>query len=317
MAKIDKEVIRDMNDLFDIPDTLDTFSVEDDNKITTEGESFTDVVDGFTKKISEVSNKGITLASVEPEKSQKEIKEEQESISETKKNIIKDDFSNIFDDNFDSIEEPDVKSDDNMNLGKTDDNLFLSDAFVSPTSINKPVVTDKDTKVKDFKLNINVSFPWNFTSPSALYNSFYTSKKELIETMIGPDILNFYALNNELEQATVDVSSETFDPQDAMQKMSQVQQYRTRVRSIFIKINKQFFILERQVNLFEGKLARIHYEKPSIKNLAVQQEHMNDILMYFDKLVGLRDSARHVMQNLDGAFECLSRRISVALTKTD
>ena len=324
MAKVDKKIIKSMGDLFDIPDTSDTFSVDNTNEVIEDVEEFSDVIDGFTKKIAEVSNKGVTLALAEPEKVLKEPKTSNKDPEE--KVTIKDDFSNIFEDNFDSIEETDVKSDDNMKLAKTDDNLFLSNAFSSTTSTDKPVVKDGETKVvipdknakdQNFQLHQHVALSWNFTSPSALYNSFYYSKRELIEKMIGPDVLNFHVLNNELEQAHVDISSETFDPQEAAQKMTQVQQYRSRICALFIKINKQFFILERQVSIFEGKLARIHYEKPSVKNLAVQQEHMNDMFMYFDKLVGIRDSARHVMQNLDGAYECLSRRISVSLQKND
>lgn len=305
MGNINKKTINDLDELFGINGNgIEEDGHSQDIEDESYKEPFEDKVDGFAERIAEVANKGIVL---EEDKGEETV--ETEAVIETEEKPETDDgFLNDFDDSFDSIVE-EVKTETKETEVDDKDELFIEGAFSGETK----KVEKNSIGQKVGNSSHKVYIPWNFVSPSPLYEPFYDAKKEMVEKLTGADLLDFYSLTKELEDSFVDISSETFDPKDASKKMEQVQKYRDRVKSLMIKINKQYFIWERQVDLLRGVLSRIHYEKPVIKNEGIIREHMNDIILYFDNLCGLRESAKCVMANLDGAFECLSRRISVSM----
>jgi hypothetical protein len=65
--------------------------------------------------------------------------------------------------------------------------------------------------------------------------------------------------------------------------------------------------------LLKGLLFRIEPVKPASAQEGVFYEHMSDILMYFSDLEHLYRSSEHVYNNLNNAFECLSRHLTISL----
>ena len=149
--------------------------------------------------------------------------------------------------------------------------------------------------------------------PSSLYDNFYARKRELVFTCTPGGQLDFDVLSTELEDASVDIVSETFDQEETRKKMELVQQYRDRVKNISIRTNNQYFIWKRWVPLLEGSLAKVQYLKPQIKQDGLVLEHMSDLWLYFSRLESLHNNVVNVEKNLAAAFETLSRKVSICM----
>ena len=181
--------------------------------------------------------------------------------------------------------------------------------------VNEEIKNSKDVeKEKYCSLEIkNNKIQWQINSPGSLFNFFYEYKKTVVNellTRLGGQ-LDIDALLKELEVATVNVDSESFDNTYYRIQMGKVQQLRSRVKDIQVKCNKQYFVMERFVELLRGSLARVMYLKPQVKQEGLIAEHMGDIELYFCKLKSLYKSAHGVMENLDGIFETLSRAATI------
>jgi hypothetical protein len=154
---------------------------------------------------------------------------------------------------------------------------------------------------------------WNLNPPSEEFNSFYAAKKEALENdlLIGGEI-DPEPIMLELENASVDVSvGETFVADLVSQNLQNVQKLRERIKSLQLRINRQYFFWERAMELFEGLLKKTMYIRG--KQDGLQYEHMYDMEMYFSKLKMLHKSIDSVSKALDGAFECLSRQITIVM----
>jgi RNAse (barnase) inhibitor barstar len=57
----------------------------------------------------------------------------------------------------------------------------------------------------------------------------------------------------------------------------------------------------------------MYYEKPSEKQEGVVMEHMGDMVKYYSQLEALHASVDAVSRNLDNAFDCVSRQITLCL----
>lgn len=173
------------------------------------------------------------------------------------------------------------------------------------------VKTEEEIKVKN---NLNSEMEWLLESPSPLYDEFYKQKKQFIyQKLCGGISLPFSKYKKELEESFVNVVTEIFDNVENQKKMDEVQQYRNRVRYIEVQCNNQYFILRRFMEIFRGLLSRIQYEKPIIKQEGVYYEHLRDLEYYFVKLESLHSTVEKISKNLDGAWETLSRKITVCL----
>ncbi len=154
---------------------------------------------------------------------------------------------------------------------------------------------------------------WNNKSPTQKFNVFYEQKKNLIERILIGGPIPFKKYRNDLKNSNVDISTQVFDTNEIYKKMEIVQGMRERVKLIQISCNSQIFLWERGIQLMHGMLARVEYDKPAVKQDGVIYEHMGDMELYFHELKGLYKSADAVMKTLDGAYDCLSRRVTIAL----
>lgn len=160
---------------------------------------------------------------------------------------------------------------------------------------------------------------WTLDAPSVKYQHFYNAKREALEgALLKGGELPFDQYYMELEEANVDVSvGETFQGELVCQKMAECQKYRERIKQVQLRVNRQFFQWERHMDLFGGLLARIEEVRGVDKRDGIKYEHMYDMESYFGELKSLYKSIDNVMRNLDSAFECLSRQVTVTMPMKD
>jgi hypothetical protein len=152
---------------------------------------------------------------------------------------------------------------------------------------------------------------WNFESPSQVYDIFYFRKKDLIEPLINIiGELDFQILHDELKDSSVRVGK-VYDSKVILDEMTQVQQYRERVKEIHLQILRQFFLWELSVEQLEGELAKTRYLKPVAKQKGLMAEHMGDVQYYYAELRGVKEAAKKVEEHLDKAYETLSRKATI------
>jgi len=164
---------------------------------------------------------------------------------------------------------------------------------------------------------INGEIKWLFKSPSILYDIFYKQKKELINEFLVGGQIKFEKWLEELRNSHVNVSESTYDLKRIQTMMESIQMYKERVKEIQISCNSQYYVWDRFIELLKGSLSRIHYEKPTIKQEGVYHQHMRDIEVYYLRLKSLNKTAEQVMKNLDAAFECLSRKVTIILSNKE
>lgn len=168
-------------------------------------------------------------------------------------------------------------------------------------------------EIYEYKKVKNKNSTWDTENDNPKFNNFYEEKKSLLAEILPGNILPFKNLMNELRESYVDISHPTFDTETASKKMEHVQKVRDRVCQIGIDCNQQYYLWKRGIELMHGLLARTQYEKPAAKQDGLIYEHLQDMEMYFRKLESLHFSVEAVIRNLDCAFECLSRRVTIAM----
>ncbi len=188
---------------------------------------------------------------------------------------------------------------------KVDDSGII--AQTQPSKVSAPLIIGGKATIHK----------WRLDSPSPKYNRFYEAKREALQdALLKGGELPFDQYYNELENANVDVTvGETFQAELVCGKMSECQKHRERIKQIQLRVNRQFFQWERHMDLFEGLLSRIEYERG--KQEGVKYEHMYDMESYFGELKSLHKSIDNVMRVLDSAFECLSRQVTVTMPMKD
>ena len=174
-------------------------------------------------------------------------------------------------------------------------------------------VKDCDKVVIDFNISSDTEIEWTTSSTDSRFDNFYDEKISLLKDILIGGVLPFKKLMKELRESYVDISHPTFDTEMASVKMDRVQKMRDRISQIAIDCNQQYYPWKRGVELMHGLLARTQYEKPAAKQDGLIYEHMKDIEIYFRKLESLHYSIESITKNLDGAFDCLSRRATIAL----
>jgi hypothetical protein len=147
-------------------------------------------------------------------------------------------------------------------------------------------------------------------------SNFYNIKQDALATWLLPGgALNFSSITEELRQARPDLSKVVFGDMESMFiALRQIQKWKDRITSMQVDINQQYFPWKRAMELFRGTLARHRYEKPSERQEGVVMEHMGDMVMYFSKLESIHASISAVAENLDAAFECISRQITMSVS---
>jgi hypothetical protein len=160
---------------------------------------------------------------------------------------------------------------------------------------------------------------WRFESTDDSFISFYDEKKSAINGWLLPfGEIDFKDVMSELSDARVDLSSLHYgDLNKVFSLMKDIQQWRDRVAQIAIRINAQYYSWKRAIDLFTGLLAQYKYEKPAIKQEGVVYEHMGDMVRYYSQLESSHKSVEMILKNLDNAFECLSRQVTISMPGKD
>jgi hypothetical protein len=160
---------------------------------------------------------------------------------------------------------------------------------------------------------------WRLTSPSPKYKRFYSEKALALgdggRSILPGGAVDFKARFKELADLSCDITVQTNDLDAIHQKMQVVQNLRERCKQIQVHTTQQYYLWERYIDLFHGVLTRIEYARG--KQEGLNFEHMVDMEHYFCSLKSLHRGADQVMKTLDGAFECLSRQVTIALPMKD
>ena len=157
---------------------------------------------------------------------------------------------------------------------------------------------------------------WNIVSPSPKFDTFYKEKRNTLKSLMsGGERINFKRFIKDLIAAKVDVTISIYDLQGIQEKMQAVQGWRDRVREI--QMSCRHFKWEKSVELLTGLLARVEYAKPAKKQDGLIYEHLGDMDIYLAELRDIYKSAEIVSKNLDGAYDCLSRQLTLAMPKYD
>ena len=151
---------------------------------------------------------------------------------------------------------------------------------------------------------------WKLISPAPKYEKLYEEKRDLLSKhLLKGGEIPFSKFYEELNGASVDTNVPTWDTDAIGHRISEVQKWRDRVKFIQLRVNSQYFVWKRIIEILPGVLARIEYERG--KNDGIVYEHLNDFTVYFGHLEGLYDSCSIVSKNLDGAYNSLSRQVAI------
>lgn len=159
---------------------------------------------------------------------------------------------------------------------------------------------------------------WILSSAAPKYNKFYAEKKIALlgkKNILAGGQIDFGKYYEELANLNADIAVNTFDLEVIYQKMQTVQQMRERCKQIQLHISQQYYLWERYIDMFHGLLCRTEYERG--KQDGIYHEHMRDMEHYWGSLRGIQKMADQVMRTLDGAFECLSRQVTIAMPMKD
>ena len=149
-------------------------------------------------------------------------------------------------------------------------------------------------------------------SPSAMFENFYEMKKAALRRHI-PDgnKLPINKWSQEMHDAYVDMRINLNDKDIIADKMQSIQQKRDRIVQIKSVINSQYFLWKRISPMLTGQLARVVYEKPAVKQDGVNYEHIRDVEEYYGELEGLFETSKDILNNLDAAYDNLSRQVTL------
>jgi hypothetical protein len=176
----------------------------------------------------------------------------------------------------------------------------------------KEVIEEKKDEISDFVASINLD-DWNLDCPDPKFSKFYKEKKKVIASVLKGGRLPLDQFTNELIECHVDVTLPIYDLPEIHRKMQAVQKWRDRVKDIQMNCSKQYFKFEVAMRLLQGLLVRYETARSALLREGVFYEHMADIEMYFADLKHVFKSSEYVSKNLDNAFECLSRQLTIAM----
>ncbi len=271
--------------------TDDSDQAEEYGHSTEPDEPFEEIVEEMSNEIKDMKDKGFEM-----EETKKEAQEIIEEICEkgSDRSEHKDE-----DDIFDSLPQDDSKQEEDWN--NIEEEPEPESEETTSSNLEQETVSNDD-KIK-----------WLFKSPSAMYDNFYKAKEKLIfEYMVGGQV-EYTRWINELANAEVKIKSEVFDQQITLDQMEEVQQHRERVKYISIRVNNQYYMFKRFIEIMRGFLAKIQYIKPQIKQEGLIFEHMRDLELYYTRLEALHDSALKAEKSLAAAFDTLSRKVSICM----
>lgn len=324
-----------IDDIFNIPtDGSNLSSLDDFSEESQEG-SYASVIGSsdestFEDKAKHINNKISEIDMHHPESAVDRVEKNSEDKNDSESNINtdanadtedeeieeketkSDEFESILSDAKTSIKSgssspPDVKmvSEQSVEFLSAGEESDESDSEISSEEQVMDDSQDLHQHIRDAGFNID--------APSSMFKQFYSKKIEVLEDYLSNGRLPFNQYMNEMRSCSVNINVVLTDMDALSEKMQQIQQYRNRVIEIKSKINPQYYLWKRLVPLMHGQLARVVYEKPAAKQDGVNHEHMGDMEMYFNELEGLFETSKDVLNNLDAAYDNLSRQVTLAM----
>lgn len=191
-----------------------------------------------------------------------------------------------------------------------DINSIIPNAIDNSKEINQ--IQEQPEQKQEVKYSVINFDEWNLNPPTPEFEKFYSDKKDTLKHIIN-DRIPFKKYTKELIDAKVDVTTPLLDFAEIHKKMQLVQGFRDRVKDIRIHCSSQYFKVKMFLETFKGKLLTIRTVKPAEAREGYFFEHLSDVMDYQGDLEHIHYSADIVYKNLDNAFECLSRQLSIAL----
>lgn len=205
------------------------------------------------------------------------------------------------------MEEPETDSDEtddseDVSGDVSEDGTVATDAFEPSEQAETVSQVDLRLKKSGFLLD----------SPSRMFDNFYDLKRGTLRRHL-PDgkKIPIDKWTQEMHDAYVDIRINLNNKDDIADRMQSIQQKRDRVVQIKSVINSQYFLWKRLVHMVKGQLARVTYEKPKERQEGVNYEHMRDMEEYFNDLEGLFETSKDILNNLDAAYDNLSRQVTL------
>ena len=189
------------------------------------------------------------------------------------------------------------------------------DVPLSRSAVSPELKSEAEVDTLSIKNNIKLD-DWNLESPSPKFDSFYSEKRNILQELMSfGGRRNFKRYIKELVAAKVEVSVSLYDCPAIHMKMQEVQAWRNRVKEI--QMDCRYLKVEKAVELLVGLLARVEYIKPTQKQAGVVYEHLGDLELYCAELKDVYKSAEIIDKNLDSAYDCLSRQLTLAMPQKD
>jgi len=164
-------------------------------------------------------------------------------------------------------------------------------------------------KISEEDINDIFDIPGNMSHLNSNEDSHDVSYSDLVRDSGGDD----FSKQVEKVHSTIVESN-----QDCVDKLNvESLEWRDRVSQIAIRVNAQYYSWKRAIDLFIGLLAQFKYEKPATKQDGLVYKHMGDMIRYFSQLESSHKSVEMIMKNLDNAFECLSRQVTISMPGRD
>jgi hypothetical protein len=217
------------------------------------------------------------------------------------------DNNNVTNDGSSEVEET-VSDDDNVEKKSSDEKAEEEDGASEDVEIVEEV------QGKTYKISsVPDKVEWNLTSPKPQLNKFYEHKAKRISKLLSGGAINVEQFKEELRNSSVDMSTFVFSLQPMQEKMVYVQRLRDRATQIASEVSFQLFHWQQAKKSLEGYLWKFITSKPVAAQEGANHEHLWDVHDYLGDLEGLYKSSQGVLENLKGAFETLSRQVTIVL----
>lgn len=244
--------------------------------------------------------------SSEPES---DAKVEEEQSCDTASDGPKESGNDVFDSGTVDID----ASDDEGTMKESQDDVKIEEKSIEIGSIEQEDRIDEDAEDINVIHADLVNSGFIVKAPTRTYESFYSIKRSTLRRHLkNGSRLPIPTWNQEMHDAFVDIKVSFVDRPAIAQKMVEIQQKRDRIVQIKSVINSQYFFWKRLIPMMHGQLARVIYEKPAAKQEGVNYEHMRDMEEYFNELEGAYETSKDILNNLDAAYDNLSRQVTLS-----
>lgn len=163
----------------------------------------------------------------------------------------------------------------------------------------------------------NGKIQWILSTHNNKWHPIYEMKKEALNILFNyQEQLNYYELIKELRETSAQVDA-VWDNESTYEQMRVIQNHRDRIKQIQIDCNDHLFFLDRFLDMLRGKVDGIEYNRPASKQEGLYHLHLRDLEIYLSWLKSLQKSSEMCVKTLDGAFETLSRQITIMMPQRD